>query len=74
MNGVTVMGYSNLPSRIAADECPRALRQEFAGPCCRTCSPARTNRSSRPKWDDEIVKAAVLTRDGAVINPALKEA
>ena len=31
------------------------------------------NAACAPKWDDEIVKAAVLTRDGAVVHPALKD-
>ena len=31
------------------------------------------NAAFAPKWDDEVVKAAVLTKDGAVVHPALKD-
>ena len=31
------------------------------------------NAAFAPKWDDEIVKAAVLTRDGQVVHAALKD-
>ncbi len=35
----------------------------------------KDTKAFAPQWDDEIIKGAALTRDGAVIHPALvKEA
>jgi NAD(P) transhydrogenase subunit alpha len=33
----------------------------------------KENGSLAVNWDDDIVKGAALTRDGAVIHPLLKE-
>ena len=69
VNGVKVAGFTNLPGRIAADASALyaknllALLPLFTG----------ENAAFAPKWDDEIVKAAVLTRDGQVVHPALKD-
>jgi NAD(P) transhydrogenase subunit alpha len=69
VNGVKVAGFTNLPGRIAADASALysknllALLPLFTG----------ENAAFSPKWDDEIVKAAVLTRDGQVVHPALKD-
>ena len=63
------MGFSNLPSHVAADASALYARNLLA------LVPLLTgeDKSLAPKWDDEIVKAAVLTRDGAVTHPALKD-
>jgi NAD(P) transhydrogenase subunit alpha len=69
VNGVKVAGFTYLPGRIAADASALysknllALLPLFTG----------ENAAFSPKWDDEIVKAAVLTRDGQVVHPALKD-
>jgi NAD(P) transhydrogenase subunit alpha len=69
VDGVKVAGFTNLPGRIAADASALyaknllALLPLFTG----------ENAAFGPKWDDEIVKAAVLTRDGQVVHPALKD-
>ncbi len=69
VDGVKVAGFTNLPGRIAADASALyaknllALLPLFTG----------ENAAFAPKWDDEIVKAAVLTRDGQVVHPALKD-
>ena len=70
VGGVTVMGYSNLPSRIPADASALYAKNLLA------IIPLLTgdNAAFAPKWDDEIIKAAVLTREGAVVHPALKDA
>jgi NAD(P) transhydrogenase subunit alpha len=69
VNGVKVIGYTNLPAHIAADSSALYARNLLA------LLPLLTgeDKSFSPKWDDEIVKAAVLTRDGAVIHPSLKD-
>jgi NAD(P) transhydrogenase subunit alpha len=70
VQGVKVMGFTNLPGRIAADSSALYAKNLLA------LIPLLTgeDKSFSPKWDDEIVKAAVLTRDGAVAHPALKDA
>ena len=69
INGVKVIGFTNLPAHVAADASALYARNLLA------LLPLLTgeDKSFSPKWDDEIVKAAVLTRDGAVVHPALKD-
>ncbi|OYX48539.1 MAG: NAD(P) transhydrogenase subunit alpha [Alphaproteobacteria bacterium 32-64-14] len=69
VNGVKVAGFTNLPGRMAADSSALYARNLFA------LLPLLTgeNAAFAPKWDDEIVKASALTRDGAVVHPALKD-
>lgn len=69
VDGVKVAGFTNLPGRMAADSSALYARNLLA------FLPLLTgeNGAFAPKWDDEIVKAAVLTRDGQVVHPALKD-
>ena len=69
VNGVKVIGFTNLPAHVAADASALYARNLLA------LLPLLTgeDKSFSPKWDDEIVKAAVLTRDGQVVHPALKD-
>ena len=69
VGGVKVAGFTNLPGHVAADSSALYARNLLA------LLPLLTgeNAAFAPKWDDEIVKAAVLTRDGAVVHPALKD-
>jgi NAD(P) transhydrogenase subunit alpha len=69
INGVRVIGFTNLPAHVAADASALYARNLLA------LLPLLTgeDKSFSPKWDDEIVKAAVLTRDGQVVHPALKD-
>jgi H+-translocating NAD(P) transhydrogenase subunit alpha len=69
VGGVKVIGFSNLPAHIAADSSALYARNLLA------LLPLLTgeDKSFSPKWDDEIVKAAVLTRDGQVVHPSLKD-
>ena len=69
VNGVKVAGFTNLPGHVAADSSALYARNLLA------LLPLLTgeNAAFAPKWDDEIVKASVLTRDGAVVHPALKD-
>lgn len=67
-HGVTIMGYANLPSRLAA-----ASSALYARNLVNYLSPLIDAESEQLKidWEDEIIKATCLTRDGAVVNPAL---
>ncbi len=65
-NGVTVVGLFNLPGRIAADASALYARNllAFAGLLLKDGALA-------PDAEDEILKASLLTRGGAVVHPAL---
>jgi NAD(P) transhydrogenase subunit alpha len=67
-HGVKMMGHPNLPSRVAADSSALYARNLLA-----FLSVVIDQESKQIKidWDDEIIKATCLTRDGAVVNPAL---
>jgi NAD(P) transhydrogenase subunit alpha len=69
VGGVTIMGHTNLPGRLAADASSLYARNllNFVALIVDKKSGALAIN-----WDDEIVKDAALTRDGAVIHPALK--
>jgi NAD(P) transhydrogenase subunit alpha len=64
-HGVTVVGHANVPSRVAVNASALyaknllALVQTFFG----------KDNAFAPAWDDEIVKAITLTRDGSVVHP-----
>jgi H+-translocating NAD(P) transhydrogenase subunit alpha len=66
-NGVTILGPLNLPSRIAADASRLYARNLLS------FLQLIVDREGRLVIDraDEIVKATLLTLDGAVVNPAL---
>lgn len=69
VDGVKVAGFTNLPSRMAADASALYAKNLLA------LLPLFTGENSEfaPNWEDEIVTAAALTRDGAVVHPALKD-
>ncbi len=66
-NGAKIVGVGNLPGRIAADASALYARNlvAFAGLLL------NKEGALAPDWDDEILKAALLTRDGAVVHPGL---
>jgi NAD(P) transhydrogenase subunit alpha len=66
-NGVTILGLLNVPSRIAADASRLYARNLFS------FLELIVDKEGRLVVDraDEIVKATLLTIDGAVVNPAL---
>ena len=66
-NGVKIIGHLNMPSRIAAD-----ASQLYARNLLAFLTPLVDKNGGLAIDDnDEIVKATLLTRDGAVVNPAL---
>jgi NAD(P) transhydrogenase subunit alpha len=68
--GVTIVGYLNLPSRIAVDASQLYARNllAFLGLVIDKDKTLKIDES------DEIVKASLLTRDGAVVHPQLAAA
>ncbi|HXL99809.1 MAG TPA: Re/Si-specific NAD(P)(+) transhydrogenase subunit alpha [Rhizomicrobium sp.] len=68
-NGVTIMGYTNLPARLASDTSSLYARNLYNFVALIV---DKKTGALALNWDDEIVKGAALTRDGAVVHPSLK--
>ena len=71
VNGVKIMGYANLPARLAADSSALYAKNLLALAPLLT---AKEGASFAPHWDDEIIQAAMLTRDGKVVHPSFASA
>ncbi|HEY6255939.1 MAG TPA: Re/Si-specific NAD(P)(+) transhydrogenase subunit alpha [Xanthobacteraceae bacterium] len=67
INGVKIIGHLNLASRIAASASSLYAKNLYAFLEILVDKPTK---SLAVKWDDEIVKATALTRDGAVTHPS----
>jgi H+-translocating NAD(P) transhydrogenase subunit alpha len=67
VNGVTIVGHLNVPGRIAASASSLYARNLFA---FLEILVDKKQKTIAVNWDDEIVKATALTRDGAVIHPS----
>ncbi len=65
-SGVKIVGHLNVPGRIAASASSLYARNLFA---FLEILVDKTAKTLAVKWDDEIVKATALTRDGIVIHP-----
>jgi NAD(P) transhydrogenase subunit alpha len=66
-NGVKIVGYANLPGRIAADASALYARNLFA-----FLGLLLKDGAVAPDFEDEILKAALVTKDGAIVHPALQ--
>ena len=66
--GVRIVGYANLPGRLAADASSLYARNltAFAGLLL------TKEGALAPDFEDEILKAALVTQGGAVVHPGLK--
>jgi NAD(P) transhydrogenase subunit alpha len=69
VHGVTIMGYTNLPGRLAVDSSSLYSRNLFN---FISLIVDKKTGALALNWEDEIVKGAGLTRDGRVVHPALK--
>ncbi|WP_342361152.1 Re/Si-specific NAD(P)(+) transhydrogenase subunit alpha [Terrarubrum flagellatum] len=65
-NGVKIVGHLNVAGRLAATASQLYAKNLFA--FVETMIDKET-KSLKPNWDDELVKATLLTRDGAVVHP-----
>src|SRR5690606_16864352 len=65
-NGVKIIGYTNVQGRI-----PTTASQLYARNLLAFLETLidKTEKRLAINWDDELVKATVLTRDGAVVHP-----
>jgi proton-translocating NAD(P)+ transhydrogenase subunit alpha len=70
-NGVTIVGLLNIPSRIAVDSSALYARNLLA---FLTPLVDKETKALKINWDDEIIKATALTRDGKVVHPAFAPA
>lgn len=67
-NGVKILGFTNLPGRIAADSSALYSRNLVA-----FSELFKTKEGAfAPDLEDEILKAACVTHGGAVVHPSLK--
>ncbi|HYD30818.1 MAG TPA: Re/Si-specific NAD(P)(+) transhydrogenase subunit alpha [Azospirillaceae bacterium] len=66
-NGVKIIGHANLPSRIAVDASALYARNllTFLTPLV-----DKETKGLKIDWDDEIMKAVTLTRDGQIVHSA----
>jgi len=69
VHGVTLMGHTNLPARLASDTSNLYSRNLFNFVSLIVDKKTGTLALN---WDDEIVKGAGLTRDGEIVHPAVK--
>src|SRR5215468_879316 len=68
-NGVKVVGFANVPGRLAASSSSLYAKNLYA---FLEILIDKSTKALAVKWDDEIVKATALTRDGAVVNPSFQ--
>ena len=69
--GITILGFSNVPGRLAADASTLYARNLFNFV---SAFYDKDKNAFAPDWDDEIIKGVALTRDGGVVHPAFAEA
>lgn len=67
IGGVRVVGYLNVPGRVAASSSALYARNLYA--FVETLFD-REKKALAVRWDDELVKATALTREGEIIHPA----
>jgi H+-translocating NAD(P) transhydrogenase subunit alpha len=67
--GVKILGHLNMPGRLAATASSLYAKNLYA--FVETLVD-KESKALSVKWDDELVKATCLTRDGAVIHPAFQ--
>jgi NAD(P) transhydrogenase subunit alpha len=68
-NGVTILAYTNVPGRLATSASQLYARNLNA--FLETLVDKKEQKLA-VNWDDELVKATVLTRDGAIVHPNIK--
>ncbi|MGD8327248.1 MAG: NAD(P)(+) transhydrogenase (Re/Si-specific) subunit alpha, partial [Sphingomonadales bacterium] len=68
INGVSIVGHRNVPSRLAADA--SAL---YAKNLLNFLTPLIDSKTKNLAidWEDEIIKGTLVTKDGAIPHPNL---
>ena len=67
-HGVKIVGYTNMPSRIAADASALFARNllNFLTPMI-----DKETKALAINWEDEIIKGTLVARDGKIVHPML---
>jgi NAD(P) transhydrogenase subunit alpha len=66
LDGIKIVGYTNVAGRVAASASSLYARNLFS--FIETLVDKKEKKLA-VNWDDELVKATALTKDGAVIHP-----
>jgi NAD(P) transhydrogenase subunit alpha len=69
VGGVKIIGYGNVPGRLAATASSLYAKNLYA--FLEVLIDKKT-KTLAVNWDDDIVKATALTRDGAIVHPNFK--
>ena len=69
LGGVKIIGYANVPGRLAATASSLYAKNLYA--FLEVLIDKKT-KALAVNWDDDIVKATALTRDGAIVHPNFK--
>ncbi len=67
-HGVTIVGHSNFPARLAADSSALFARNllNFV-----TLITDKTSKSLKIDWQDDLIKGTLVTHDGLIVHPQL---
>jgi len=66
-NGVKIIGFTNLPGRVAAD-----ASSLYARNLVNLSALLMKDGAYAPNWDDEILQGAMVAKGGELVHPALK--
>jgi NAD(P) transhydrogenase subunit alpha len=66
-NGVKIVGHANVPGRLAASSSALYAKNLYAFVETLIDKGAK---ALAVKWDDELVRATLLTKDGGVVHPS----
>ncbi len=69
-HGITLIGYDNVPSRVASDASAMYAKNvfNFVAPLVDT-----ETKGLAIDWSDEIIEGCLIVREGAVVHPNLKK-
>ncbi len=70
-NGVKIVGHANVPGRLAATSSSLYAKNLFS---FLEIMIDKASKALVVPWEDELVKATLLTRDGAVVHPNFQSA
>ncbi len=69
-HGVTIIGYTNMPSRAASDASPLYARNVLT--FVTTLMIDKETKRLNVLWDDELIKGTLVTKGGQSVHPALQ--
>jgi NAD(P) transhydrogenase subunit alpha len=70
-NGVTILGYTNMPSRAASDATSLYARNLLT--FITTLMVDKETRALKVMSDDELIKGTLVTKGGQVVHPMLNK-